>query len=615
MAYRISKLYVGGNNIEGYSFSAQASTVRLENLSKVNLFVGPNNSGKSRFLRSLVRIPKIVFTNDADAFAIEQAKNSMIANLESLFGQFRINDANNFLKDLRSMDMLDRFEEGERYAAPFMDIVAKAEHISHNNVLMNADGYHPNTGVLSQRIRDIAGPVKQQVSGILDKRTNFDRVYIPTLRGLRTWENERQLLEKRIILDYFPDGKVSVFTGETLYRDFQSLLLGSLSGREIVKDFQDFLSDAFFSGQSVVIIPRLDDPHIFVKIGEEEEQPIHKLGDGVVAIIILTFPLFKAKGKNLLCFIEEPELFMHPGLQRLFLDVITRHKGFENFQYFFTTHSNHFLDLTADISQVSIYTFNKTVSASTERETKPNFDVVNVSNEDSKSLELLGVKNSSVFLTNCTIWVEGITDRRYFSHFLNLYQDFLNPSPEEGVVHKLFKEDLHYSFVEYGGGNITHWSFLDNIPDPIQVERLCGRLFLISDKDGERNLAKVKRQEALKKTLKNRYYCLSCREVENLLTPEIIFGVVEDYEGSRDNFTAISQSKYKDAYLGKYIETTLLSGRKDRKGNYAAKSGTLTDKVGFCQRAISQMKNFESLSPEAKLITKRIYDHIKSLNT
>src|ERR1700745_3947929 len=57
-----------------------------------------------------------------------------------------------------------------------------------------------------------------------------------------------------------------------------------------------------------------------------------------------------------------------------------------------------------------------------------------------------------------------------------------------------YKQDLHYSFVEYGGSNITHWSFFTD-DAPTVVERLCGKLLLIADKDGSGNSAKVERHQ------------------------------------------------------------------------------------------------------------------------
>ena len=135
----------------------------------------------------------------------------------------------------------------------------------------------------------------------------------------------------------------------------------------------------------------------------------------------MTMPLFLNKGKNLLVFIEEPEQLLHPGLQRKLIETLLNEKGFEKFQYYITTHSNHFLDTTFDFSKISIYSLRKKFQDEANEEEIANFSIENLSSGDKSSLELLGVRNSSVFLSNCTIWVEGITDRMYFKHYLALY--------------------------------------------------------------------------------------------------------------------------------------------------------------------------------------------------
>ena len=128
-----------------------------------------------------------------------------------------------------------------------------------------------------------------------------------------------------------------------------------------------------------------------------------------------------------------------------------------------------------------------------------------------------------MFLSNCTIWVEGITDRLYFRHYLKLYFEHLKEKDDSSIE---FKEDFHYSFVEYGGLNITHWSFLDNEEHPINVDTLCGKLFLIADKDKNKD----ERHKELEKKLGDRFYCLRCKRVENLLSKEVLLKVIEDYE-------------------------------------------------------------------------------------
>ena len=396
-----------------------------------------------------------------------------------------------------------------------------------------------------------------------------------------------------------------------MYEATKKLLLGQRSDREKVRDFENFLSETFFQNREVNIVPRDGSDVLYIGIGGGEEYPIYNLGDGIQSIIILTYPLFFNQGRELLFFIEEPEHGLHPGMQRVFMETLMREE-FSSFQYFLTTHSNHLLDITLDINQVSIYTFEQDRS----RTDDAHFLIENVDNEHINTLELIGVRNSSVFLSNCTIWVEGITDRIYIRRYLDVYQE------DKGVK---FKEDLHYSFVEYAGGNITHWSFLE-APDPehpnIEVERLCGKLFLITDKDDaglkkdgtadKRYTKKQLRHQKLRRSLGDRYCCLDCREIENTLSPEILKKVVQDYEGSEVDlaYKNFDYTEYKNKYLGSFIEANVTGISK----GYKSQSGTIKDKVNFAKKAVHHINSVEDLSQEARNLTEKLYEFIKSNN-
>ena len=273
--------------------------------------------------------------------------------------------------------------------------------------------------------------------------------------------------------------------------------------------------------------------------------------------------------------------------------------------------------MTLDMDMISVYKFIKELeehSGNPTEELDAKFYIENVSNKDKSLLQELGVRNSAVLLANCTIWVEGITDRFYLRRFLKLYQ-------ESDSKLKTFKEDIHYSFVEYSGSNITHWSFLDketlDIDDEyttMKAERVCGTLLLISDKDSDN---KIPRQEILREALGERYYCLECKEIENVLSADVIRGVISEYEQSTLDHLIdkeFNQEDYSNIYLGNFINSLFEEGSKKRRGSYAADSGTIASKLDFCKKAIKNITTYDQLSDEAKKISKVLYDFIKSHN-
>jgi hypothetical protein len=260
------------------------------------------------------------------------------------------------------------------------------------------------------------------------------------------------------------------------------------------------------------------------------------------------------------------------------------------------------LDITLDFPEISIFALTKKLPEGDGYEKEPQFFIENLKHGDTSALDLLGVQNSSVFLSNCTIWVEGITDRLYFRRYLDLYLDHLRKITKPVK----FKEDFHYSFVEYSGGNITHWSFLDHEKYPMNVERLCGKLFLIADEDS----GKDERHQKLKESLGDRFCLLECREVENLISKKVIQKIINDYEG--DNLELnFKEIDYKNEKLGRFIDQKL--GAKKRR-SYAAESGTVSDKLNFCKKAMKYTNDWDDLSNEAKSICKKICIFINDNN-
>ncbi|MGU8942204.1 AAA family ATPase [Clostridium perfringens] len=629
-------------NLRGYKNDSDSDV--LYNISKLNIFIGGNNSGKSRFLRSIFNDKNLIFN----------LNHKKICEFNDLIDGLNNDIANSFRDsivaigniDKRSnLEKIENITEESKVLRVFNNKIKELSKVNENATITHNS--YSVTGVNS--VSDIVEKLKSvgvKYSEELSKRKledffmprSFKRIYIPTLRGLRILDNSEDCLKERTKNDYFKDeSELNIFTGQNLYNDVLNLLCGDYKDRIHLREFEDFLGENFFDGKTISLIPKIKSDVLHVKIGEEKEYPIHELGDGIQSIIILTFNLYANKGKDVLFFIEEPELYLHPGLQRKLIDVFLSEE-FDTYQYFITSHSNHLLDLSLDTNGISVYKFKKEISNSIpedkEKEIEAEFSIENVKNDDMSLLEELGVNSSSIFLSNCTIWVEGITDRLYIRKYLEIYQ---NEKFKNGEIKKIYLEDLHYSFLEYSGGNITHWDFLDNTEGDLasmKHSKICTRMFLLADSDGyndSKEGAKRERLNKLRDYFKEKFYCLEAKEIENILKPNVIKNVVTMFKYGKENKDAelfnkvyFSESEYKYENIGEFIDNKIdkqidIEKSNDEKFNYERKKtfkkgNTVSDKVKFCKYAIENIKTLDDMSDEAKEICEKIYKFIEESN-
>lgn len=576
----------------------------LRNLSRINIFIGQNNSGKSRFLRALFCIDEYRYTtNLCDASKVI----NILESEKTTFGKFfKGYDPIGSITSSALESVINKFDK--KYLTK--EGILKTLNIF-LELLVNASG---RIVPIHRQIPDLSSAetskkhAEVQAFGKALKR-KFEELdfgesiidskhyYIPILRGLRPLGNdpETNIYSQRTIKDYFSNIKFNdkvVFTGLELYDTLKKYLLGEPEQRKAVAEYEAFLSDHFFNAEQVTLIPREGDDTIHVMIGKDNQRPIYTLGDGIQNLIILTFNMFLEKN-TCLFFIEEPELSMHPGLQRALLNAMLINK---QHQYFLTTHSNHFLDMTLDFSEISIFLF--------QRKKENNsivFENRLVSEKDRVLLSELGVRNASVFLTQTTIWVEGITDRLYLKEYLKKYI-----SKHDEYQH--LKEDIHYSFVEYQGANLIHWNFESDSDDlkKISAVRMCGEAIVIADGD---IISKKDRVKVLKGELGNRLILLHCKEIENLIPEVVLRKIVEDkFNSFNVSIDLIKNSDYskRNIGLGEYLD------KLTKKRCFAEKSGTVKSKNKFCQNALLVMNSETdwSLTPELNKICKTILEYI-----
>ena len=525
------KLYYWAENLENYSADNESAYNQVIEIKRLNFFIGKNNAGKSRFLRNLFSSCESISTVPylkIDTNIIENItnkKNNISAKIYK-GNPVRINSKEISLSELnKEIDIL-------AYT------ITQYLHYSNKVFLKNLYDklltyYFKNnwgeTGLIFSE--SILGIEKTQSYQNDINIISVEKSYIPILRGMRPVteiENKQPYIE-RAQKDYFSDkekyNSSNIITGESLYHELKEHLLGEPEQREIIRKYEEKLSQYFFDNETITLIPKHDQDVVNIKIGSDKQFPISELGDGLQQVIILTYEAFIKKDETHAFFIEEPELHMHAGMVRQLMNFYlneTKH------YYFFTTHSNHLLDMADESDQVIIQKFVK----QPKKNPKDGFDFkIYRCDRDRDLLASLGVKPSSVYLANCTIWVEGITDRLYITKYMEKYLAELEKSgSEQYKKYRRFMPNYHYTFVEYSGSNLTHWSFSDDYADHLDDKGLSAKavaseMLLIADGDIKNKPERVKALQTEFK--KENYFILKCKETENTLPNDSIINVAK----------------------------------------------------------------------------------------
>jgi len=596
--------------------TTKAGPLELDGLAPITIFVGANNSGKSRLMRELFKTQQPLKI---------KLKTRVSVGTEVDIGK----ELPGWIEDIGG-------DVGNTLAEAW---IVEAERDSYNAYLKSLDGQisdalrkgyvglHEKLETVKQRVSECG--IKHEIPGLYQ----FKRCYIPMIRGMRpplkpdlagqVKADDRDWYKLRTKIDHFasPDdlrkrngyGDQQIFTGLGLYGNLRERLLARTKTiRDSVRDYEGFLSKHFFPDQEVTLIPveESNNDVVHIRIGNNDERPIYDLGDGMQNLIICTYPIVTETEPGSLFFLEEPDLCMHPSLQRTFLEVLKTYHRKMGHQFFITTHSNHLLDLLEDNELVSIFSFSEiadqtlaladlpqvdSAANSQSSKPKPSFRIRPSNLRDRRTLLELGVRPSATFLANATIWVEGVSDCAYLRAYMEAFVHYLNIRGNDwgkngingkSLAQRLkeYKEDRHYAFVEYSGANLTHFSFEDADCDEgpgqatssivTNASYLCSKAMVIADGDIT-DSNKGDRWNRFVNQLGERFIALPCKEIENLIPDGLMQGQVQKDDSNID-VTRLAEINYADYRKLEMGVGDYLLGLDFVTKLYAGKSGTLT---------------------------------------
>jgi hypothetical protein len=451
-------------DINGEDVPLRAASMPMKN---VNLLVGTNNSGKSRFLRLILRENAVIIASKRGAdilngVSLFHEKSSAIADTSNEASELR-HAASEGLKNHNGANLFYHLQGVEFPQASLEALLFRQEYASSKTI--------------ESALKLLA--ISPMQEGEATRISAPSRGYVPPMRYAGRMTSSTQMLADMTTNNWEmrESEHRRIFHGASLYEDLLGMATGSRETRDTLRAFETLLSREFFAGDEVSLVPRagkIDDALRTIELERKgiSQRPLHELGDGVGMIVLLLSCYFLLPENSWLG-IEEPETGLHPAFQRKFLDVVINAPEIKarNITTWMTTHSNTLLGMSGEYSnRVSVLHFRQV----------PGVEKVVCRAVDSDLFEAmrdLGVHNSSVLLANYVIWVEGPTEVTYLRAGINAH-----PTTKE----KGLREDIDYAFFMYGGALLSHYSESESdSEDALDIKKLAlsNRIFVLADND------------------------------------------------------------------------------------------------------------------------------------
>lgn len=216
---------------------------------------------------------------------------------------------------------------------------------------------------------------------------------------------------------------------------------------------------------------------VFLKEEGMSRCPLSRMGSGLKTIILVLLNLLvipeldEYKNKKMVYGFEELENNLHPAMQRKLFEYIYEFAEMHDVQVFITTHSHVAINAFYDKDDAGIFHVYKQGGRAFVKRIESYLDKTRI-------LDDLDVKASDLLQSNGIIWVEGPSDRVYIKRWLDLY------FPDR------FVEGVHYQFLYYGGRLLSQYS-AEEVTELISVIKTNRNAVIVMDSDKRNRNARL----------------------------------------------------------------------------------------------------------------------------
>lgn len=398
---------------KGYKVFSRDQYTEIENLSRVNVIIGKNNSGKT----SLLDIIETIFNHELSVKPIKDIDKIVVdvpfddGMIRRLFSSFSgIGQWNK--------QSLSEHVSGKLY--PFELTIG-------NEFEINED-----------LIRGLGGHIRSASSHLTSRKCDYRFRKITAERNIYPEPIGKEKLDS--------DGEgasnlIATFLNDSLHDEsiIEVKFLNALN--QIMQPEAEFVSirvqQVTYNGDRLW--------EVFLQEKGFQRVPLSKSGSGLKTIVLVLLNLLviphvdEYKGKKLVYGFEELENNLHPALQRRLFEYIYDYAVSNDILLFLTTHSHIAINAFFDKDNASIYHVIKENGHAEIKRIESYIDKTEI-------LDDLDVKASDILQSNGIIWVEGPSDRIYIKRWLELF------TPNE------YEEGKHYQFLYYGGRLLSQYS-------------------------------------------------------------------------------------------------------------------------------------------------------------